>query len=1086
MAYKFSIPFYAFRLHLHPGVSLLSPLADNTVLRIGQTLRTVASQYANTLQQKVLNTGQFHTLLDEYQQGDFLRNTLLVRFPAAKDGISYPAFQLEFEYFFNQKGKSIWGLLPALNLEAFAEEEEALKKRLEDAVFLEFSRHKRLQSVQDIVSAIWFESIELQQQEIQLEAPNPMEMEDLAQQGQEKLLPRVAKLLEVKSPAAYGREKELNQFVRALKGRFTHNVLLVGPSGVGKTALAWELARQQKKRRMKEQIWETTASTLIKELMEETGWQENLSQLCKELSGSDNILFIRSLMELFEVGKYEGNSVSIADYFRPFLSRGEVVLISECTEEELARIELQSPSYISYFTQIHLKEPEGEVLEAIILDKVKDTAQLKSVRIEEEAIREAIRLNRRFSPYSGMPGKPIRSLESLLINKRSTLDKAAESLHISRSEVIHQFCEETGMPRFMADPAIPMDTVAIKADFNSKIFGQEAAVDSIVDLLAAVKTALTRTGKPIASLLLVGPTGVGKTELAKTLAEFMFGNRNRLVRFDMSEFSTPYSILRLTGTSYFTDGLLTSAIRREPFSVLLFDEIEKADPHFFDLLLQLLSEGRLTDNQGKLANFCSTIIIMTSNIGAQNLSQNPIGWTQEPEKEQVKAHFLSEAQKYFRPELFNRIDQVIPFAPLDKFTVRFVIEREVQLLRQREGIRFRRMNLQIEDPVLDFLAEKGYDSKYGARQLQRTIRDKLLVPLAKVLNTEDFDDQLDVKALVIEGEIQAISESDPLGLELLLEEYTKINHADHASSLRRQIELLKEGHFYVRLLSELDILEQKKRKAKQRFWNNRQETERYSYYLETRQHVDDLYQNLEMLEMNLSLSCLSSGPFDPKWVDQLQEWEEAFFGLKMEVYSRLHPKDNYCHLAVYGPEPLLPLDFYLHLFQQKEYLVQSNSLWFRESHYSEAISTLDPGDGNLHKQKREEYIKKPYHPEHANSLHPPQEGDVLWGVEFSVSGPCAYLFLKDEAGPQRWKEPGPEPQQQHYVIVVENQAFRTPMKLHRKDFYSRQPPRRIIEPTFVKDTVYKINREYNKSALYPLIMEKMEERFRIQLDTEIL
>ncbi|HQU60866.1 MAG TPA: AAA family ATPase, partial [Saprospiraceae bacterium] len=443
-----------------------------------------------------------------------------------------------------------------------------------------------------------------------------------------------------------------------------------------------------------------------------------------------------------------------------FLSRGEVVLISECTEEELARIELQSPSYISYFTQIHLKEPEGEVLEAIILDKVRDTAQLKSVHIEEEAIREAIRLNRRFSPYSGMPGKPIRSLESLLINKRSTLDKAAESLHISRSEVIHQFCEETGMPRFMADPAIPMDTVAIKADFNSKIFGQEAAVDSIVDLLAAVKTALTRTGKPIASLLLVGPTGVGKTELAKTLAEFMFGNRNRLVRFDMSEFSTPYSILRLTGTSYFTDGLLTSAIRREPFSVLLFDEIEKADPHFFDLLLQLLSEGRLTDNQGKLANFCSTIIIMTSNIGAQNLSQNPIGWTQEPEKEQVKAHFLSEAQKYFRPELFNRIDQVIPFAPLDKFTVRFVIEREVQLLRQREGIRFRRMNLQIEDPVLDFLAEKGYDSKYGARQLQRTIRDKLLVPLAKVLNTEDFDDQLDVKALVIEGEIQAISESD--------------------------------------------------------------------------------------------------------------------------------------------------------------------------------------------------------------------------------------------------------------------------------------------------------------------------------------
>lgn len=1082
MAFKFSIPFLAFRMHLHPGLSLLSPVADNAVLRTGQALKSVAAQYADALQRKVLNTGQYHYLLDEYQDGDFYKDKLEVSFPAARDGVSYPAFKLEFDYYYNSHENALWALLPALRLEAYAFDEAQLKKRLEDAVYQEFSQRKRLQAVQDIVSAIWFDSIELLQQEIQLEAPSPAELEQLEYKNQEKWLPRVAKQLDVRLPAAYGREGELQQFARALKGRYTRNVLLVGPSGTGKTALVWELARRQRKRRTKDQIWETSASTLIKELIQDTGWEENLSMLCKELSGSGQILFVRNLMELFEVGKYEGNAVSMADYIRPFLNRAEITMISECTEEELARIELLSPNYITFFQKIHINEPEGAALEDIILQKTRDTAQLKNVSIEEEAIREAIRLSRRFSPYSAMPGKTIRFLESLLINKRSAHAGSADAIHISRQEVIGKFCEEAGMPRFMVDPALPMAPNTVNTFFNSRIFGQPSAIESIAGLLAMVKTALARTGKPIASLLLVGPTGVGKTELAKTLAEFMFGNRNRMVRFDMSEFSTPYSVARLTGLSYYSDGLLTSAVRREPFCVLLFDEIEKAGPLFFDLLLQLLSEGRLTDSQGKLADFCSTIVIMTSNIGAQSLSQNPIGWGQQTDKEQVKAHFTSEAQKYFRPELYNRIDQVIPFAPLGRQTVRHVIEREVALLKQREGIRFRRMNLQIDSKVLGFLAEKGYDAKYGARQLQRTIRNLLTAPLAKALNAQDVDDQLEAQVFILGDEIQIAVESDPLGLELLLEEYTKINHADYASSLRRQAGRLKEGHFYVRLLSELGLLEQKKKKARQRFWNNQQEAERYTYYLETRQHVDELCHKIESLEERLSLACLGSTPYGPAWLDELQEWEEAFFNLKMEVYARLHPKDNHCYLGLYGPAPLLPFDFYLGLFQEKGFHYQAQSLWFRESYYNEALSG-DENEGHQ-KQQREEYLKKPFLPEQGNNFSPPRKGDVLWGVEFVVTGPCAYLYLKDEAGLQKWKEAATEPQ--GYVVVTGNRPYRTPSKLHRKDFYTRLAPRRQVEPLLLKDQLYKINREYNKSALLPLIMEKLEERFKIQLDTEIL
>lgn len=1061
---------------------MLAPLADSNVLRLGQPLRLVAEQYAEALQGKVLKRGRFREMLQAYQKGDFYKGSLEIRFEEARDKVSYPAFSLEFAYFFNHQEKGIWGIIPALGIEAFAENEESLQHRLEEAARLDFTRKRRLNAVQDIVSAMWFSSIELQQHEIRLQAPAPRELEGLKNQQQEKLLPQAATLLAIKRQVVYDSDEPLELLVRALKGKFNRNALLVGPSGCGKTALVWELARQQKKRRIKAQIWETTASVLIKELMKDTGWQENLSLLCRELSASGSILFIRNLMELFEVGKYEGNDVSMADYLRPFISRGEINIITECTEEELARIEIRSPNYTSFFQAIHIKEPEGKRLEQIILKKVKDIASVRSIDIEEEAIREVIRLNRRFTPYAGMPGKPIRFLESLLINKSNYARAAGSQLEISRQEVIHQFCEETGMPKFMVDPSLPMDTTAVKRGFNNNVFGQEAAVDSVVNVLASVKTALTRTGKPIASLLFVGPTGVGKTELAKVLAEFMFGSRERLTRFDMSEFSTPFAVARLLGTGYFTDGLLTNAIRREPFGVLLFDEIEKAHPAFFDLLLQVLGEGRLTDPQGRLANFCSTIIIMTSNIGAQSLASNPIGWLQSVNKEVVKEHFLAEVRKYFRPELFNRIDEVVAFAPLGRFTVRFVVEREIALFREREGIRFRRINLAIEDEVLGLLAQKGYDGKYGARQLQRVIRKELIAPLSRILNIEDYDDQLEVRVGVEGGAVRIEAESDPLGLELLLEEYTKISHSDHASALRRQIEEMKEGHFYVRLLSELDILERKKRKTRQRFWNNRLQAERYSYYLETRQHVEELSRQAEELEMKLALSCLDAGPYEPAWTDELQEWEDAFFGIKMELYSRLHPRANNCYLAVYGSNLMPAVDFYVELFGKKEFSFQAQSIWFRESYYNEEAS--GPEGANGKKKKREAYIKQPWRPGITEQPLPEKPGDLLWGMEFTVNGPCAYLYLKEEEGAQQWVEEEQAPIQ--YLVMAGNEPFPTPQKLHRKDFYTRQPYRRAIGPVAVKDTVYKINREYNKTALLGLIMEKMEEIFRFNLDSEIL
>lgn len=1077
MAHQITIPFFAFKLHFHSGGTILSPLSDQQVFRLGEPLYLLAGKYAEQLQRKVINKGKIRQLLNEYAEGDFIKGHLVIHMPKAKDGYSHPEFDLVYDYYFNEQDNGFWGILPALGVEAFAHDAAALYKRLEEAVKLDFARKNRVTAVQDIVSTMWYDLVELNREEMMLDVPSPKELDKLQEQKQEPLLPQLATPLQLTKQVVYGRKKELDQFSKTIKGDFIKNVLLVGPSGVGKTALVWELARQRKKKKLKGDIWETTASALIKELMRDTGWQDNLSYLCKELANGKDILFIRNLMELFEVGKYEGNSVSIADYLRTFISRGEITIISECTEEEMARIELQSPNYLSFFQVIRLEKPTDD-LEEIILKKVRDIANKKHLKIDSDAIQEVLRLNNRYTPYSGLPGKPIRFLESILINSKNK----EEQVNIERSEVIRYFCEDTGMPVFMVDPAIPMNANEIKAQFNNNVFGQENAVESVVNLLASVKTALTQTGKPIASLLFVGPTGVGKTELAKVLAEFIFGNRNRMIRFDMSEYSDPYSVSRLVGSSYFSDGLLTSAVRKEPFAVLLFDEIEKADSTFYDLLLQVLSEGRLTDSQGKLVNFCSTIIIMTSNIGAKSLNDRIINLTAKQDKQQIVDHFMTAVQNYFRPELFNRIDQVIPFEPLDQLTVRYVVDREIVLLRKREGIQFRRMHLSISDAVYDFLAEKGYQSKYGARQLQRTIREFLIVPLAKALNAEDYDDQLVVNIDIEEDQVAVRVEADPLGLELLIEELDKINQADHASTLRRHIGRLKAGHFFVRLQNELDLMERQKNKKRSKFWKDQKNAERYAYYLDTLNNVEELTKRIDKQEMNLSLACLNLIPYETKFAETLKQWEEDFFRLKVEIYTRLNPKDNTCFFSIYGSGFDEILKFYLKLFEEKNFELTAKSIWFREAYYNEEIEKMD-GDDELFKTKREEYLKEDVALEKIHNLKAPKSGDKLCGIEFTVYGECAYLFLRDESGVQKWKRPNSE--QKHFAIIAANHAFRTPIEIHRKGFYTKQTPKRYIEDNIIRDNSLGLKREFNKNDLVPLLLELLEKQFEQKLNTQL-
>ena len=1086
--HKITIPYKAINLTFSDN-NILLPLTEHSVIRIDSSMGRLAEQFENAIQKKVLDKG-FYSAILEIKDADahYKKDKITVDFPAAKDKISYPAFELTFDYFYKITEKGIWSVLPTLGIECFADSEDTLGKTLIDNIKLEFARKKRLTAVQNIVTSIWMEINGLEEDNLNFKFYTPAELERLNEKKREKILPKVAQKLTFKNQVSFGREKELKQLADTLKGKFNKSCIIVGNSGVGKTALVWEMVRQAKSLGIKSKFYETTASTMIKELTQETGWQDNLVYLCRELSNEGDFLFVRNLLELFEVGQYEGNTVSMAEYLRTFVSRGEVTLISECTDEEFAKIELRSPNFLSLFQIIRLEEPK-EDLEDIIIKKVTQIANTSQVVLEKDAIEETIRLNRRYTPYSGFPGKPIRFLESIILNNNR---QKKSKITINRSTAIQYFCEETGMPEFMVNPALPMNLGQIQSYFQDNIFGQNAAVKSVTNLLASVKTALTRQGKPIASFLFVGPTGVGKTEMAKVLANFMFGSREKMIRFDMSEYSTPYSVMRLTGTSYFEDGLLTSAVKREPFCVLLFDEIEKASPTFYDLLLQLLSEGRLTDSQGKLVNFCSTIIIMTSNIGASNLQNNKISWSKEIDVTSVNEHFMSAVRKHFRPELYNRIDEVIPFQPLTKSDIRFIVNREIKIFKSREGIRYRNMDFYLENEVFDYLGEKGYDPKYGARKLQRIVREELIIPLAKKLNTFEYDEQLIVNISLWEDKLEMEVDSDPLKFDLLLEELEMYQYADHAGDLRRSVQQLKEGTFFVRLLSDLDILESRKKKRPDKFWKNKVDAKNYSLYLNTIQNLENLQEIIEQHEDELSLACMDLMAYNTRLIDEIKAWEASYFEYKVELFNRVDPQSNVANFYLIGNNLHIFIQYYEKLFKAKGFKYTAELMWYRDAYFNEMIEEgieVEDEDGETAtvtvKRKREEYIFTKFDFDAKKRFELPEATDRLVGMKVRVQGSCPYLYLFQENGVHVW-EVSDSLKIKTEILTLEGNVILEDKRLHQKDFWTNKKTRRTYKEEFLHDLLFDINREIKNDKFLDFLLVILNKRFEAKLNEELL
>lgn len=540
------------------------------------------------------------------------------------------------------------------------------------------------------------------------------------------------------------------------------SVLIVGDPGVGKTTLCKKFAWFNKQ---KDYSCYSTTPTILGANFTDGGFQpdDNLERVVQFAKTHKSVYYFGNLWELNQVGMYHKHPVSIADYLIPHLEKRELGVIVECNNEQFADLEKTKPALIQLFDVIKL-EPAKDDVTVEILRKI--APKYRRVSITADALNTITELYKKYSAYESLPGAAVKFMD-LLLSKNINVGNSV----VSKSDVIDFFTLQTGLPNFLLDPAIPFDKSEAKKFFTSRVIGQDGtsdngvkdgndsnAVDTVVGLLETVKTGLTRQTGPIATLLFIGPTGVGKTEMAKALAEYLYSDPGRMIRLDMSEFSDETSASRLINGLNGGEGILTSQVRAQPFGVVLLDEFEKADPSVFDLFLQVMGEGRLTDAQGRLAVFTNCVIIMTSNLGVDSYGKNAMTMHQS-QKESTQEHFTDSVAKHVRPELLNRIDRFVTFQSLSKPVLRQILNLEFENVNRRLGVRWRQLNISYDDAVIDKLVELGYSPQFGARPLRRTVEMYILHPLAEAMAKRNPDFAYDVHFSLPDSRAKAPADS---------------------------------------------------------------------------------------------------------------------------------------------------------------------------------------------------------------------------------------------------------------------------------------------------------------------------------------
>lgn len=527
---------------------------------------------------------------------------------------------------------------------------------------------------------------------------------------------------------AFEREAEIAGLARQL-GHDRASVLLLGEPGCGKTSVlagavrALERAgREADKGADKRLFWLTGAARLIAGMAYLGQWEERLEQAIAELADFDGVLCVDNLLELLRVGGH-GPGDSVGAFLVPYIRAGELRLVAEATPAELQACRRLLPALADALQVARIETLDASTSLRVLERVARNHEANLGLRVHADAPRAVQGLFRRFRPYDAMPGRAAAFLHAACRHA----SEIGESLNAELA--VRRFGDETGLPDVLLRDEMPLPPGEVAGFLQSRVLGQDHACEVAADVVAAFKAGLNDPRRPTGVLLFAGPTGVGKTELARALSDWMFGHgatRERLVRLDMSEYATPGSAEALLSDETGQPSAFIRNVRQQPFCVVLLDEIEKAHPEVFDMLLGVLDEGRLTDRFGRLCSFQSAIIVMTSNLGAGSGQSLGFGARGGPDYDR-------EVRRFFRPEFFNRLDAVVPFAALGPEIVRRIAAKELSELPQREGLKRAGLKLTWDEAVVDLVAAAGFDHRYGARPLQRAIEEKVVTPLARLL-----------------------------------------------------------------------------------------------------------------------------------------------------------------------------------------------------------------------------------------------------------------------------------------------------------------------------------------------------------------
>jgi ATP-dependent Clp protease ATP-binding subunit ClpA len=531
-----------------------------------------------------------------------------------------------------------------------------------------------------------------------------------------------------------GRSRELEEMIAVLARKFKANVLMVGDPGVGKTAVIEGLAQEIAAGRVPEflrdhEVWSLEITDLLAGSKYRGEFEEKFKEVVAALEAKKKcVLFIDEAHTMRGAGSGSNSSLDFANMLKPAITKGRLKVVASTTWEEYYESFEKDRALMRRFYRLGIDEPDANTTEQILLGLSPRREQFHNVLIETEAMTAAVELSNRYIHDRKNPDKSIDLIDAACARERV---KDAGLITITRGMIEEQLTRATGVPTDHLQNERSEKILELESNIKQQLYGQDAAVDAVLERVYISFSGIGNDKRPMASFLFLGPTGTGKTELARLLSQNL---DMPLLKYDMSEYQERHSVSSLIGAppgyvgyedGNLGGGKLVSDISKNPFSIILFDEIEKAHPDVSNILLQMLDEGVLTSTNGKRVNVKNCIIIMTSNLGARDSESNQIGFgSQEKTGEDDRA-----VREFFKPEMRNRIDQICKFQRLNTLAVKKIVIKFLDELKH--SLAHKQINLNVTESVIDMLAREGYDPKMGARPLGRKIDQLLRVPLSK-------------------------------------------------------------------------------------------------------------------------------------------------------------------------------------------------------------------------------------------------------------------------------------------------------------------------------------------------------------------